>query len=488
MRYVILILFIFCSLFAQIDTTTSLPEIHVSISPDELEIPSGFSQGIHFSSSDDILFYDSGNSTPDEEISANIIETYGRFLTINPNAVLTLKGFYSPDNDDILSPAIGKELAQERAKALFRIMALKFPALGDRILVSDDHNYEQSFLDSVSSYDSRVEFSIAFGRYSKRNFYPKERAPYWRDSYKQIISDIKTEMNSIFIRNPGAKAIIIGYGFPNDRQGYSWLGFLEKKIIEKIDNSFENRFLLFIDPYSQPKTPSASLLIVPEINMAGVTDFSWTEPRFVQEIACSIEGLNTLPNTFYFNVNLFDDLKLVTGSIKGDSPFISLSEVPMLGGEYRLDLHFGNQGMAMESPKLTINSTDSFSCIWNFEFPDPFFAKYAVFGGAALWKTATAIYILAKEVSGGGKISIITTADNDSAAQIKGQKIWNIIVAQISFLADTKIDKLGTWFAKYSFDVEISPTADPNENISTEDSFLKENSIQIILQRTGKTK
>ncbi|RKZ34343.1 hypothetical protein DRQ33_02330, partial [bacterium] len=104
MRSLILTMFTISFVLAQADITPQKPEIYVDISPNECELPSYFSQAISFSSIQNVYFFDPETAEIDSNSLDYLIRVYGTFLSRNPDAIMNLKGYYSPEIDDILSP------------------------------------------------------------------------------------------------------------------------------------------------------------------------------------------------------------------------------------------------------------------------------------------------------------------------------------------------------------------------------------------------
>ena len=486
MRKFLYIIFLLLFSMAWSQESKSPTGFFAEIDSEVIHIPSSFSQGVEFISIRNYFLFEPGKSDIDSTKLDTIIQQYGNFLVRNPDAILMLKGYYSSKFDNILSPKVGQELSKKRADAIFRAIALKFPAIGDRVLVSDDHNFEASFLDSASSLDTRVEFDISVREYSERKFYPKQRAPYWRESYKNIINDITPILNSVFSSNPDIDAIIVGDGFKSDRKGYQWLAFLKKRLCEKIDERFSKRIALYINPFSARKVPSAKLILVPSINCGGIEKILWQKPIFSPAVVCSIDGIETLPNEFYCSFNIFDKFRVGIDKILSSDMKLNLGEIPVVPADFGLDFSLGEFGIAKKSPVLKIESTDSFSGVWSFKIFKPEHKKFLTFGGAGMWNVANAIHCIS-EVADQGKITMIASGSNDSLAVVEAQKFWDILATQICFITDTKPDKLGSWFEKNNFDVELSPPSKTSDEI-IEKTFTDENSIEIIVQFLGNTR
>ncbi|MCD6594782.1 hypothetical protein J7L68_03820 [bacterium] len=486
MRYFMYITFAVSILMARPPESQPLPKIFVTLESGAIQIPSSFSQGVNFLSARNFFLFEPSKADIDTEQLESLIGKYGNYLVRNPDAILTLKGFYSSKIDDILSPRIGMELAKKRADALFRAIVLKFPSIGDRVFVSDDHNFETTFLDSVSPFDMRVEFEIFSKKYHNRKFYPKQRAPYWRESYKNIIKNIAPDLEQIFSSNPDIDALIIGNGFSPDRKGYQWLEFLKKRICERMDERFSQRIALYINPFSKQKTPSAELILIPSINCGGMNEILWSKPNFSSTVTCSIDGIQTLPNKFYCSFNIFDKFRAKIDCINSSSLNIEIGDIPILPTDLRLDFISSEFGIAQKSPILTIQSTDSFSGVWNFTIWKPELKRFSTFGGAGMWNVANAIYSLSK-IADRGKITMIANGSNDSLALVDAQKFWDILTTQICSISDTKRDKLGSWFEKNNFEVELSPPVKNNDE-SLEINFVDSNSIKIIIQFLGNKK
>ena len=103
-----------------------------------------------------------------------------------------------------------------------------------------------------------------------------------------------------------------------------------------------------------------------------------------------------------------------------------------------------------------------------------------------MWNVANAIYSLSK-IADRGKITMIANGSNDSLALVDAQKFWDILTTQICSISDTKRDKLGSWFEKNNFEVELSPPVKNNDE-SLEINFVDSNSIKIIIQFLGNKK
>ncbi|RKZ33745.1 hypothetical protein DRQ33_03635 [bacterium] len=351
------------------------------------------------------------------------------------------------------------ELAQKRARALFRTIVLKFPAVGDRVIVAKGYNFEDTFFDSTTIYDPRVEIEIKFRDFKERKFYPRERVPYWRASYKNVIKDIRPQLEKIFTHNPQVNAIIIGNGLPPNRDGYKWLGFLKKKIIERLGERFNNRIGVFVNPFAKDENPSGKLILLPVINSAGVDSILWNKPSIRCPVSCSVDGVQPVPNRF-FGTSIFDNVFQATMiEIKSESMNIDMNELTILPQQFKLDFHFPKLGISVNSPDLEIEMADSFDGLWKFEIWKPNFLEYIDFTGYGMWRVATAIYCIS-QIADESKITITASTMDDSSTQSEAEMVWDILATQVCFITDTNKDKLGSWFEKNNINVELSPSSE----------------------------
>ncbi len=470
--------------------------IPVSIEPQEISISGGFSRVVSFGKIKTIFFFDSRDSKLSDDDKSTLI-SFGEMLVQNRDANLVLFGYYSSEYDDILSPQAGIKLANNRAENIFRQITKNYPMVGDRISISDTHNFEQNlFPDSSSFLDMRVQCAVEFAKFSPRTFYPTDRMPYWRRSYKEIIGDLAPELNKIFVQDPEAIAVIAGYGFDNNSDSYKWLDFLRGKIIEKIDDRFARRIIIFVNPTTVEKTPYARIIMLPkQATPFGKIYGFLQEPQENEiELQYTVDTTTTpiLPNTFYCDFSpswnycgfLFPlSLSSRTGSIR-------LKDIPILPNEYLLSFYFPDIGMSKIDVPVNFAIEDTFYDTW--EIP-----AWQFFGNELSEGSYTAVWAIAstmdKLIDDGLSITLTISSnyEDENISTQKSRMLWQSIEAALSFIAGVssrREAKISKWLTEHNVSVEISSSLrnSPENNFSQSDNSIKE--CKVVLQFSGATR
>ncbi len=466
----ILIFLLFGISCAQFEVSDSAVEITVNLDREKCQLPAGFSEGVSFVPVEDVIYFDIQSSEPDSEVIGSIIDKYGRFLERNPDAVLRLRGYYSPKYDDILSPTKGIELATKRAITVFKLISFRFPSVANRVVIDSAYVYDKPLRDTSSIYDPRVELEILWNDYKTRKFYPRERPPYWRRSYKSIINDISPMLKKILSNNPDVRVVVVGYGFPSDETGYKWLDYLRDKIVDAVGKNFDSQFGLYIaDKRYSEKLPYAEVQLVPALWSPGVDSIAWVTPAPSCSLGIEISGLSVVPNEIF--VSLMDYISLPAMEIftNNDSNMVcTFDSILIMPGEYTLNLYLGEVGFPENQPNFSIDFSDSFSFIFNFTLKKPMDKRNDAVFGADLWYISGVIRHLA-EFDGGGKLTISAKSTSDSLAQAEGERLWGILSQQLCISAGIKNNKLANWFEKHDIEVEVVP--ERVENPSEKSSF-----------------
>ncbi len=447
--------------FAQSDEDSlKVPTVEVK---GKCVLPSAFSAGFSFKPVEDVVFFDAQSYEIDSSSVYPIIKEYGEFLSRNIDAVLHIRGYYSPDYDDILSPIKGMQLATNRAKSIFKMISLSFPAVTNRIVIDSGYVYEKSFGDTVSPQDARVELDVEWSGYSLRKFYPRDKVPYWRASYKGIIKDIAPVLEKILSRNPDARALMVGYGFPANADGYRWLAYLRDKVIQKVGERYASRFGLYVvDDEFAGKTTYAQIELIPFFRSPGKDSVAWLEPSPGCSVEVKIGGVSVIPNKVFAQISGDFPSAPVAINTGGDSSFsVKLAVVPLLPGNYRVNLCLGELGVPRDVPEYSVSLSDSFSVVLNFEIPKPLRREEAEIFGADMWYVAQLVAHLGK-FDGAGKITLSVKAREDSVASADGKKYWDVFADQLCSITGVKRKKLAGWFEKRNVEVEVVPEAVPN--------------------------
>ncbi|RKZ34360.1 hypothetical protein DRQ33_02325 [bacterium] len=110
-----------------------------------------------------VVFFPPGSDNIDE-YGKQILNIISRRLANNPDAILTIYGYYD-DSDGDIQPEV---IATRRAEAVKNYMIANEPILDDRVFISGSHDMEKTRLSSkyskddprVSQENRRVEFSV----------------------------------------------------------------------------------------------------------------------------------------------------------------------------------------------------------------------------------------------------------------------------------------------------------------------------------------
>lgn len=483
LKYKTHIIFLFALLICLSNgDTTSVQQIAVSLVPDDIDLPTGLSQEISFGSIRHLFFFDS-RAVKLSEADLSALDNIGVTLQQNPSAELVLKGYYSPEYDDILSPQAGIELSNNRAENILNKLSQMFPVIGDRIIIHDTHDVSAPFFpDSTTHMDMRVSCDVLFSGFEKRNFYPANRFPYWRQSYKQIIADIAPKINNVLSSNPDAMAIIVGYGFKNNSNGYKWLDYLRKKLSEQLDKTFLDDVILFVNPVEKPKTPFAQVLLVPrQMTPLGIILQKWVGSKeFLPEVRCTVENLELLPNIYYCNIRLPENSISFTYPIKSSNQMLTLDEIPLLPGKYSFSFFFPGIGRTRRAVVLSADIGDSFSGTWEIPLWLTIGGKINPADGAGIWFVAKTIMYLAR-IGFNTKISISSNNRDEQIALNNSQLLWHSLEAVLSFMTETDDNEIGKWLKKHNVDVEISSSGYIEEEFGLRPE-IAENMSRIVVQ------
>ncbi|MCD6531017.1 hypothetical protein J7K99_01065 [bacterium] len=474
----VLIFLVFGISCAQFEVSDTVVEITVNLDREKCQLPNGFSEGITFISVEDVVYFDVQSFKPDSGIIGSIIDRYGRFLERNPDAVLHLRGYYSPKYDDILSPTKGIELATRRAITVFKLISFRFPAVANRVVIDSAYVYDKPLQDSSSIYDPRVELEILWDGYKIRKFYPRERPPYWRSSYKSIIKDISPVLKKILSNNPDVRAMVVGYGFPPDETGYRWLDYLQDKIVDAVGKNFASQFGLYIaDTRYSEKVPYAEVQLVPALLSPGEDSIAWITPPPSCSLDIEISGLPVVPNRIFVSLANYIVLPATEIPTGNDSNIVcNFSDILLIPGGYLLNLYLGEFELSQNQLNFVVDFSDSFSITLSFALKKPVSREDDSNLGASLWYIAGIIRHLA-EFDGSGKLTISAKSTSDSLAQAEGERLWGILSRQLCVSTGIKRNKLANWFEKHGIEVEVVPerVANPSE----------ENNFSVIVQFLG---
>ncbi|RKZ28725.1 hypothetical protein DRQ26_00515 [bacterium] len=483
------IIVILYSIFAFADTT-DVHLVDVSITPSEIRIAEEHSQVVSLGSIKSIFFFNSQNaqiSSDDEDAITSI----GNMLLQNPDANLILYGYYSPKFDDILSPINGMKLANRRAESIFKNITKKFPMVGDRIAISNTHDFEEKFFEDSTSYlDMRVKCEVEFANFSPRNFYPTDRIPFWRSSYKSIIKELSPKIKNIFIKNPDAVVVIIGCGFEINGDSYKWLNFLKKKLVEKMGTRFARRIILFANPFEKTKTRYARIITIPRQFMStGEIYRLWQEPKISgYKIQYTVDTTTTpiLPNRFYCDISPEFSYAGIVVPLSSSQGILNIDNVPILSAKYELSFYFPDIGISKKDIPLNVIVEDTFYNTW--EIPVWDFAKDELMTDSysSIWSIASMINALINQKA----ILTLTISNNCTNEKISAERnelLWKSLKAALSFISDVDFLKIPRWLEKNNVSVEI--TGSMQSGVGDEEP--KNNPLErykIVLQFSGESR
>ncbi len=439
--------------------TPAQTKFHVSISQNKILLLDDFSEHITFQNAPDMLFFAPKSSKLNADATNYLLKTYALFLFQNPDAILCLKGFYSRNFDGVMSSALGRDLALERANAVFSEFATKFPALADRIEVSEKHNYEAPHLSALDTLCARVEFELSFGTNLSRNFYAREKAPFWRDSYKEIIKDVAPTLATILERNPGACIGISGIGLGMDKNAYDWMFFLKTQLNSTFNKNQESRIFLNTLPDST-KTPSAKLSVFPTISFLEPIEIQHTALLQDSALAFQIGSSATLPNVLHFSlatktglpigVYTFSDANCTTIDTIRTCIF-NLNDVFLLPctNFWSVQCHPYLQASSKNSLEISCGKTFNAQLL----FGD--IGSYNVNNEFRLFYIAQLLCTIAQDYSGNCAVKCIANPETQA-----------ILRTQISHLIDENQDKITAWLNKNKISFSESDSSDNTITIS----------------------
>ncbi|RKZ30916.1 hypothetical protein DRQ27_04410, partial [bacterium] len=214
------IIFVIATTFvsAQVDSG----KYSISIFSSAISIPSNFSQGLDIPYRFKTIFFGRQSAELDGH-AKNILDYWSQIVKINPDAKIHLLGFCSELLDSAVDSAMCNKLSKSRSKAVYYYIAKKYPEIGERIIVGNNHNFKATFFDTPSVFDARVELTIKFGNFSPLKIKALRGKPYWDLQAFKVDSGLSRELSRILARNPSAIVLIDGFGLPNSGKSYARL-------------------------------------------------------------------------------------------------------------------------------------------------------------------------------------------------------------------------------------------------------------------------
>ncbi len=197
---------------------------------------------------------------------SSTIQDITRALDRNPDVHLLVKGYYSRDIDDILSPALLMELAEKRAEAIRQEILMNNPSLVGRIDHPEGYDMSMPLLSDTSMMDLRATLQFHTPGFSTRSVLIQDFAPYIRTSYRDIIKIILPELDSLMSRNPDIFIQIYARGKPWDVPLWECYNRLERVgdfLTKKLPEDAKDRITFYVDNGKPTKSIDIRLCFAP---------------------------------------------------------------------------------------------------------------------------------------------------------------------------------------------------------------------------------
>ena len=145
-------------------------------------------------------------SPGDDRLDTAYFDLVGAFtsrMVQNPDLFCEIRGYYSPEFEEIVSPREGGALAGRRAMAVREAILVKEPQLGQRVrIAAGGYDQTSSFCDSAGRFDPRVELVPTISGWNPRVVISSDRMPYWRRGFRVISDEYGEFLAGMLRRNP----------------------------------------------------------------------------------------------------------------------------------------------------------------------------------------------------------------------------------------------------------------------------------------------
>jgi len=247
------LLFLLGISFAQIEDSLIVP-LNPGISSETDEI-SYKNINLHWAASytPHTIFFTPGVDKLDKRYQELLKQISSRLIQ-NPDLYCEIRGYYSPEIDDIDSPSVGEELALSRAKVVRNYIMLEEPQLSLKVkATSEGYEITEKYANDSDRFDSRVEICFYIPDWNRKVVVSTTQKPYWRRGFRIIAEKQSVFLERVLNRNPDLLLLFSSGDLDLPaKEAYERIAVVVDKFKKEIDIEDENRFVGFYGGKSKP--------------------------------------------------------------------------------------------------------------------------------------------------------------------------------------------------------------------------------------------